>query len=69
MNETSDDSRARALWIADIRRQIYEGTYETPGRLAQAIDNFLRREAWQGSQDALDEEQPPTASSRGEKPN
>ena len=45
MNEPPDDPRARALRIAEIRRQVYEGTYETPGRLAQAIENFLDRQA------------------------
>lgn len=44
MNEPLDDPHARAMKIADIRRQIYEGTYETPGRLAQAIEKFLERQ-------------------------
>jgi len=32
------------LKIAEIRRQVYEGTYETPGRLARAIEKFLERQ-------------------------
>ena len=43
MNEQSDDQRARASKLAEIRRQIYEGTYETPSRLAQAVERFLDR--------------------------
>jgi hypothetical protein len=38
-----DDPRSRALKLAEIRRQIYEGTYETPGRLALAVERFLER--------------------------
>ncbi|HEY5315556.1 MAG TPA: hypothetical protein VIK18_23700 [Pirellulales bacterium] len=44
MNAPHDDPQARALKIAEIRRQVYEGTYETPGRLARAIEKFLERQ-------------------------
>ncbi|HEX4150440.1 MAG TPA: hypothetical protein VHY20_15690 [Pirellulales bacterium] len=41
MNQQPED--ARALRIAEIRRQIYEGTYDTPGRLAVAVERFVER--------------------------
>ncbi|HEX3655681.1 MAG TPA: hypothetical protein VHV55_07750 [Pirellulales bacterium] len=43
MIEPLEDPHARAMKLAEIRRQVYEGTYETPGRLAQAIEKFLER--------------------------
>ena len=37
-------TKARAIKIADIKRQIAAGTYDTPERLAEALDRFLDSE-------------------------
>lgn len=39
------DASDRQARIAEIRRQIAAGAYETPDKLEQAIDAFLDREA------------------------
>lgn len=39
------DSADREARLAEIRRQIAAGTYETPDKLEQAIDAFLDRMA------------------------
>lgn len=37
------DAAARQARVAEIRRQIAAGTYETPEKLEQAIEAFLDR--------------------------
>jgi len=32
----------RAARLAEIRRQVAAGTYETPGKISAAVDEFLR---------------------------
>ena len=34
-------TKSRAVKIADIKRQIAAGTYDTPERLSEALERFL----------------------------
>ncbi len=42
-NRDNESELARAARLADIRRQIEAGTYETPARLSAAADKLLKR--------------------------
>lgn len=37
------DPEARAAYLAEIRREIAEGTYDNPERLSAAVDRLLER--------------------------
>ncbi|MBI2826395.1 MAG: hypothetical protein HYX69_17095 [Planctomycetia bacterium] len=41
MKRPADEARDRAAHLAEIRRQIAAGTYETPERLSAAVDALL----------------------------
>jgi hypothetical protein len=51
------DSRSRQARLAEIRRQIAAGTYETPEKLQAAVEKML--ESWEEPSHDPDEPRPP----------
>ncbi len=43
MSRSVENSAQRQARLAEIRRQIAEGTYETPERIAAAVEKMLER--------------------------
>ena len=50
MSHSSESSDQRKARLAEIRRQIAEGTYETPEKISAAVDKML--ELFDSSADA-----------------
>jgi hypothetical protein len=53
MVRPTHQSTARDLRLAEIRRQIAAGTYETPDKLSAALDAFLDQQSQDDQPDDL----------------
>ena len=56
MKRPAEKSSDRAARLAEIRRQIAAGTYETPERLSAAVDALL--EDLEGRETSADKDRP-----------